>query len=201
MREASLHRGWLGSLRRLEPLAVGWAALELLERVVPDGAMEDGLLDDAWCYLEALQSAPDRGAAVLLFYAFELRLLERLGLRPALDTCRACGGPPSGMVKLDLTEASWACGRCRPPGSSGWVLPEETVGVLGSLQAQPWGAGDLQAGVRARRSVGVVLHRLLGAHLDRYRYPNALRLLRRPEIRGSKPDPSGFGARSERPRD
>ena len=206
LREASLHRGWLGGLRRLEPLAVGWAALELLERVVPDGAMEEGLLDDAWCYLEALQSAPDRGAAVLLFYAFELRLLERLGLRPGLDTCRACGGRPSGTVTLDLAEASWACGRCRPPGSSGWNLPEETVGVLRSLQAEPWGAGDLHAAVRTRRSVGVVLHRLLGMHLERYRYPHALRLLRRsdpqsPKPDTSKPDHSGFGAGSERPRD
>ena len=198
LREASLLRAWLGSLRRLEPLAVGWAALELLERVVPDGAPEDGLLGDTWCYLEALQAAPERSAAVLLFYAFELRLLERLGLRPGLDACRACGGGPAGTVMLDLGAASWVCTRCRPPGTPGLLLPEELVAMLRALQDHPWDAKDLRASARTRRSVGVVLHRLLGAHVERYRYPHALRLLRRTDPPGAGP---GRGPMSERPRE
>jgi DNA repair protein RecO len=156
---------------------VGWAGLELLDRVVPDGAPEEGLLDVAWGYLEALQDRRGRAAAVLLFYAFELQLLERLGLAPELSACRVCGRGPSASVHLDLGSASWTCDRCRVAGGAPWRLPGAAIATLRVLQRQPW--EELATDTPTRRAVGMLLHRLLTAHLERYRYPRSLRLLKR----------------------
>src|SRR5262245_3984589 len=43
LRETTLRRPWLAGTRQLETLATGWATLELLERLVPEGAGEPGL--------------------------------------------------------------------------------------------------------------------------------------------------------------
>lgn len=178
LREVTLRRAWLAGSGRLATLAVGWAALELVERALPDGAREEGLLPDLWSYLEALQYTDDRAAAVLLFYAFELRLLERFGLDPALDVCRVCGRTPRGSVALDVQGGSWTCGNCRVPGSRVWSVPAAAAAVLVQLRDDPWQAAHLESTRSTRREVGLVVHRLLAAHVERYRYPRALALLK-----------------------
>jgi hypothetical protein len=91
LREAALIHPWVAGLGRLEPMAVAWAALEMLERIVPEGAPEDGLLDDVWGLFEALGRAPDRAGAVLLFYAFELKLPSASGIS-ALESAGSAVG-------------------------------------------------------------------------------------------------------------
>ncbi len=160
-------------------MAVGWAALELLERALPEGASEEGLLTDVWCYLEALEHATDRAGAVLLLYAFELRLLERFGLTPALDACRVCGNVPGGAVALDVQGGSWTCASCRVPGSRVVAVPAAAATVVGRLRKEPWQAAHVESSAVTRREVGLLVHRLLAAHVERYRYPRALGLLKR----------------------
>lgn len=188
-REVALRRSWLAGSADLTTLGVGWAGLELLDRVVPDGAPEEGLLDVAWGYLEALHTRPGRAAAVVLFYAFELQLLERLGLRPELDACRLCGRDAGRWVHLDLGSASWTCDACRAAGAAPWRVAGSAIAALQVLQHQPW--EEIMVDARTRRAVGLVLHRLLAAHVERYRYPRSLRLLKRrdsPASTGPSPE-------------
>jgi len=178
LHEATLRRAWLTGSGRLDTMAVGWAALELLERAIPEGAGDEGLLTDAWSCLEALQHVGDRAGAVLLLYAFELRLLERFGLDPQLDACRVCGRSPRGSVALDVQGGSWTCSGCRLPGSRVLSVPADAAAMLLRLRDDPWQAAHMDSSRATRREVGLVVHRLLTAHVERYRYPRALALLK-----------------------
>lgn len=179
LREATLVRPWVAGLGRLEHLAVGWAGLEILERILPEGAPEDGLLDDAWCFFEALGRAADRTGAVLLFYAFELRLLERLGHAPELLACRVCGNESSAAGVLDADEGLWACDRCRPPGPRLLHIDASERDLVLALTRSPWEAAGLASEPATRRKAGRILHLLLSTHVERYRYPRALALLKK----------------------
>ena len=107
LRESTLIKAWLASSPRLDTMAAGWACLELLDRVVPDGAPEGGLLDIAWEVLRQLQEARHREDSVLHFYAFELQLLEQLGLQPQLGACRLCGAAVTGQIWLDIAATTF----------------------------------------------------------------------------------------------
>jgi len=179
MREATLVHPWVAGLGRLEPMAVAWAALEMLERILPEGAPEEGLLDDVWGFFEALRRDSDRAGVVLLFYAFELRLLERLGHAPELGSCRACGGVSDGAGALDADEGTWVCARCRPPGPRLVTVPTSDRDLVLALMAAPWEAAGLPTHVETRRRIGRLLHLLLSKHVERYRYPRALGLLKK----------------------
>ena len=180
LREASLSHAWLAGARRLENLGAGLAVVELLERLLPEGAAEPRLLDEALSCLAALAATGDRGAALLAFYAFELRLLQHLGLRPDLGGCGRCGRRDAPSYRLDLRAGSLTCAACGGPGPGRLVLPAEVVEVLGELERRAWAdVGGVETSVAARRLVGLVLHRLLEAHLERYRYPRALQLLKK----------------------
>ena len=178
LREAVLVRPWVGGLDRLEPMAVAWAAIEILERVLPDGAPEDGLLDASWCYFAALHSTSDRAGALLLFYAFELQLLERLGHFPALASCRICGNEPVGGGVIDPQDGSLACKDC---GGSrrGLCLEPEVLRLLLQMQSTPWEVAMVATSPETRRQAGRVLHQLLSYHLEKYRGPLALGLLKK----------------------
>jgi len=181
LREVVLVRPWVASQKHLEAMALGWAALELLELGVPEGAPEEGLLDDAWSFLEALLHVPERAGALLLFYSFELRLLVRFGLVPELETCRACGGAPTESVDLDPLESSWICGHCRGSKQQrgGLRLEANVLQILQSMREQPWEVGTMETKAETRRAVGRTLHRLLVANVELYRYPRALALLKK----------------------
>jgi DNA repair protein RecO (recombination protein O) len=188
LRELGLRKAHLAGVDRLAVLGTGWAALELLDRLVPEGATEPGLGEETASLLHDLRRAPDRGTAVLLFYGFELRLLGRLGLRPCLGSCVACGrhaGETGGSV--DLGAGAFRCAPCGGRPGAGRVLVSATVGrLLAALESsEPPYAPLADSAARDRRGVGLCLHRLLATHLDRYRIPRALALLKKVDAAAS----------------
>jgi DNA repair protein RecO (recombination protein O) len=190
LRESTLVQPWLTRAARLDSMAVGWACLELLDRVVPEGAPGGSLLDLAWEVLKALEGCSRRQEAVLHFYAFELALLRELGHEPQLTACRLCGEPPSRAMWLDVEAAAWSCETCRTPGEQGMHLSPEAAAILALLWNASWRAEGLISEAADRRSVGLALHRLLTIHVEKYRYPRSLQLLK--TAPDSRPDlPSG----------
>jgi DNA repair protein RecO len=185
LKEATLHRAHLAGAGRLDVLGTGWAALELLDRLVPDGAQEPGLGEEAARALAALRGATDRSEALLHFYGFELRLLSRLGLRPTLSSCAVCRRPASAAAgAVDLETGSYRCRSCGGRAGGGRLPLSASAGRLFE-----WldGAMDVAAGPtepRDRRLVGLCLHRLLATHLDRYQLPRALALLKKVDMSG-----------------
>lgn len=185
LREAVVRRAHLAGASRLDTLGVGMAVLELLDRLVPEGAHEPGLAADTVSMLAALRRAANRGGSLLLFYGFELRLLDRLGAWPDLEACAACGrrlARAGGL--LDVRAGSLWCTGCGA-GAGRVALSAEVAGVLGDLAQLPWEELVARGSEsRERRLIGVVLHRLLAAHVERYRLPRALRLLKKVDTDG-----------------
>jgi DNA repair protein RecO (recombination protein O) len=181
LREASLRRAWLAGSRRLEPLAAGLAALELLDRLVPEGATEPGLGLETVAALTALRDSADRAGALHIFYAFEIRLLGRLGLRPTLAACAECDGVPgecSGV--LDLEAGAFRCRQCAGSGPGRLGVSADLARLLAALaRLELTQVAALESSPRLRRQAGICLHRLLTAHLERYRYPRSLLLLKK----------------------
>jgi len=179
LREASLRQAWIAGTGRLEAFATGLAVVELLDRVLPDGARDAGLYGDAVAALSAVTQARGRAAALAAFYAFELALLARLGLRPDLAACTRCARPAGEVpAVLELHAGRLACAACVSGGPGRLAVSTEVAAALAAL-----GIGDSPLDApRTRRAVGLVLHRLLGIHLEAYRYPRSLALLKKVDI-------------------
>jgi DNA repair protein RecO (recombination protein O) len=197
LREATLRHGHLAGASRLDAMGAGLAVIELLDRLVPEGAGEPGLGEEASAALAALSAATDRGAVLLLFYGFECRLLAHMGLEPHLTSCAACGRPAGETAStLDVRDGALRCRACQGTAGAGrLLLPPEASALLSAVASGPSAAvARLQSNPRTRRLVGVCLHRLLTTHLERYRYPRSLDLLKKVDMGKSNdvatdPDP------------
>jgi DNA repair protein RecO len=177
VREASLRHAWLGGVARLEVLATGLAVIELLDRIIPEGAQDAGLLDASLSALAAQRGSADRAGALLAFWRFELELLRHLGLEPQLGACLDCGREADGGGWLDVRAGALRCSRCRHHAAGAMRLP--VVGAMTLAAHAAGGDAPAQTTVDERRAVGLAVHRLLVAHLERYRYPESLRLLKK----------------------
>ena len=172
-REATLVRARLAGLRHLDTIGVGWAVLELLERLLPEGVPEAWILEDAGQAFDALWGCVRRESALLLLCAFELRLLSRMGHAGPLDRCGSCG-TSQGPGWLEVHHATRRCARC---GRAGMRLGEETLDLLTRLVRAPWDP-EVDAEPGSRRQIVVAVHRLCEMHLNGYRVPRGLVFLR-----------------------
>jgi DNA repair protein RecO (recombination protein O) len=145
-------------------------AAELLRELTvarqPEPALFDLLLE---VYDVLLHSEPRADT----LRAFELRLLDALGLRPVLDRCVACEG---GAERLDRPGAAVdpvlggvVCGVCAvrpdmklpalPAAARGRLLALREASSLAAAVAFPAGPADIDATAR------VAMHALVGTHL------------------------------------
>jgi DNA repair protein RecO (recombination protein O) len=196
LREAGLRRGWLGGMTRLDRLGTGLAVIEILDRVVPEGARDAGLLAAAIAALESVRASDDRGAAVMAFLRFELALLGQLGLQPALAGCGGCGAAPgTSGAWLDLRAGALECRDCGGAGSGRMRLSPDVAAALADLAAAQPG---MVPSAPVRRALGLALHRLLATHVERYQYPRSLRLLKKVDKHAvAAPLPQPFSRRVE----
>jgi DNA repair protein RecO (recombination protein O) len=109
--------------------------------------------------------------------AFELRLLEEIGLAPALDRCVSCAGAAGDVLDravLDAARGGLVCARCSSPGPGGGhslrllpaparlrLLELRAVADLDAAAALPPAAADVEEAARA------AMHALVEAHLSR----------------------------------
>jgi DNA repair protein RecO (recombination protein O) len=186
LREASVRRRPLATCRDLAAIGAGFAILEILERAIPEGGREVGLLDDVRGALGALGAGTGRARALLLLYAFERRLLDRLGLGPELDACADCSQAVERGGWLDSRAGTLRCRSCGRGGPGCHLLEAATLDLLRALATRAWDrVADPIPEARTRRAAGLSLHRLLGMHLEKYRLPAALRLIQKVDISAS----------------
>jgi len=177
VREATLRHAWVAGARRLDAVGAGLAVVEMIDRVVPEGAHDAGLLQDALTALARTAASTARAGAVEAFLAFELALLARLGLQPAVAACARCGRPAGETPAwVDLRAGALECAGCAGRTVNRVSLGPDAAALLATLAA---GECPGTSSASARRVVGLVLHRLLGMHLEGYAYPRALALLKK----------------------
>jgi DNA repair protein RecO len=180
----------------LDPLAVSptlersvylLAALEIIDCCRPGHGHETGLFTLCEAYVEVLSCA-DPGREAALYYAFEIALLELLGVRPELEICTHCGArreqAADGVAWLSPAAGGLVCGDCADAGAEvGGAavtrrLTPADLAAWPELAAAPrvWPVQPLAR--EAARNWGVMLHRFLEYHLPGYRLPASLALLR-----------------------
>lgn len=173
----------LAGAARLEQSAYLQAAVELVDRCQPGHGHESGLFRLCQAYLQVLSSAA-AGCEAGLFYAFEVALLDLLGMRPLLEACTRCGRGAAqlraGGHWLSPAAGGLVCGSCAAQGAGAGATPlgEAHLAAWSTIAAAP-DAWPTEALPRAlARDWGVVLHRFLACHLPGYRLPAALLLLK-----------------------
>jgi DNA repair protein RecO (recombination protein O) len=185
LRGGSLLLDPLARAESLEKNAYLLAAVELVDRCRPAESREEGLFALCEDFLRMLCCAPAGGEAGL-FYSFELALLARHGVAPALESCAACGAPlaaEEGEVLFSPAAGGVICRRCRAAreGEAGRSIDREVWRALRELAARrPDGPAPAPLPRPVERELGILLHRFLGYHLPGYRLPAALDLLRPP---------------------
>lgn len=174
---ATLRRGDV--LVRRAPIAEHLAAyraaasvLELLDLVVRPAAAEHELFQRTERALDALVRAPSTAERVLV--AWELALLEQLGLAPALELCGACGSAAPAVRDTPARAAFSAgaggrlCESCareaRASGRRVGTLPVSVLDDARRLWQDPERAAELD-GARVEH-VRDFVERFLDYHLE-----------------------------------
>jgi recombinational DNA repair protein (RecF pathway) len=181
----------LQGLATLERSACLLGALEIIDRCRPGDGHETGLFALCEAFVQVLSCA-DAGREMAHFYAFEIALLDLMGVRPRVASCTQCDrarveGVGEGLW-LSPAAGGLVCSRCVKASAASGGFAEARPLTAAALAA--W--ADLAAAPRTwpraplARTVahdwGVMLHRFLEYHLPGYRLPAALALLRaRPE--------------------
>jgi len=176
LKEAGLRRAALtggGSLSKLSHL---FAALELVDRLLPErervddfGALVDGFLEAWHAHGDAVMPA--------LFFAFEVQWLAGAGLGLDPFECADCGDDLVGVARAQfrVAEGSIVCEGCA--ATAGRWIDDPTLDALrATVAAGLTGSSPrlvaLDAG--ARREVGRLLHDHMTFHLSDYRLPSSL---------------------------
>jgi DNA repair protein RecO (recombination protein O) len=118
-------------------------------------------------YGAVLERAPRAGT----LRAFELRLLEEIGLRPVLERCVSCGACDEELLDravVDAGRGGVVCPRCGA-GSALRLLPTAARRRLLALRDAPSldDAAQLDAAPEVDEAARAAMHALLEAHLAR----------------------------------
>lgn len=126
------------------------------------------LFDLAAAGLRALEDAPEPGV-VPLVAALELKLLDRIGFRPAIENCARCGNRRTGnRGTFHPIEGGIVCADCRRPGMAGIDLDGAALAVLQGLLKHPLSFAErLRLSAAQAQGLRTITHALTNAVLER----------------------------------
>lgn len=140
---------------RLGALAFVGSFFDLFERLQRPGIVDPGLYElllDVLSVAESLPNEPSAERARLLWSAAALKLLDRIGLAPALAHCAACregiGESDAWMLPMDGTVACADCYRdLRAAHPNAASLAPTTLALMRFLRREPLGRVLLLTGM------------------------------------------------------
>jgi DNA repair protein RecO (recombination protein O) len=153
---------WPGILADLGKIAHAGYAAELLDALLPPRQAEPRVFELALAFVHALDAG---SASAELLRVFELHLLERIGLRPALEACVRCGRPADDLAgqRLDPQRGGVVCARCHGEGP---LLDGEARLALRAAQAAALTAPPPMP-PRAARGARAATQAILELHVGR----------------------------------
>ena len=162
------------SIEDLERLCIFQAGLEVLDRSVKERDSDERIFDLLEAFILLLPRIPDPWAVLFALYA---HLLKLTGFYPATDRCAGCG---AGLAKGFMAEPQAGRITCSACGADGaFLVSERSARLLSGL------AGDdldrieeISIQPEERKEIGRFLHFLFLYHIDGYRLPNALQILK-----------------------
>lgn len=174
LKEAALVAGPAAGRESLPHLAANLAALELLNQVcVPGASIDHGIVDTAVAYLQA----PRTDDPLLLFLAFEIKLLDALGVAPDTFGCVHCGTPPDGGLYSPRDGVSFCAehGTRVPEAVS---LSDELLRTAARCAQDSFDAiADGGVSRSARKELGRLVHWTYTYHVQGYHLPRSLSLI------------------------
>lgn len=174
LKEASLIAAPCAGRESLPHLAANLAALELLDLVCVPGASLDGaIVDTATAFL----SAPRSGDPLLLFLAFEIKLLDALGVSPDTMNCVRCGAAPEDGTYSPRDGVSF-CAEHGAAYPDAVALTPEVVAAAARCALEPYVALAARDVSRtARKELGRLVHWTYTYHVQGYHLPRSLNLI------------------------
>lgn len=159
----------------LARIACAAYAAELARELVRDHEPHEDLFELLVAYLEELDGAPARPAALR---AFELGALGAAGLAPRLDACARCGeelDPGGRALRFDPGQGGVLCGACGATAPAAPVLSRAAVEAMARLQAGGLTAAAAEAlappaGRELREALGAFIVHHLGRTLAARRF-------------------------------
>jgi DNA repair protein RecO (recombination protein O) len=162
-----------GSRDSLPHLAVRLSAMELLDQVCYPGSADESIVDLAVEYVRVA----DELDPLLVFLAFELRLLAALGAFPDLSGCADCG-QSIGDGAFDAAGGVAYCTDHAQLAPSALPLPGEQLAAVELCVAGPLaGLADARVEARTRKQLGKLVHWTYTFHVQGYSLPKSLSLI------------------------
>jgi DNA repair protein RecO (recombination protein O) len=151
--DSDLARPFLPVRGDLVKSVLAYAACEALDRLTAEPSQEvyHLMLD----FLQQLEGT-NRRDAELVFWAFQLKLMECLGYGPELTACMRCGGElPPDAVRFALGEGGLLCPACGISAvPTAGYLARGTLKLLQKLTAAPLAAVGKYKTVQALKEEG-----------------------------------------------
>ncbi len=174
LKEASLIASPESGRESLPHLAASLAALELLNHVcVPGASLDEDIVDTAAAFLRAPRGADP----LLLFLAFEIKLLAALGVAPDTMSCVRCGASPDDGVYSPRDGVS-VCAEHRQPFPEAVVLSPDVLRIASRCASESFETLSGNEVPRAvRKELGRLVHWTYTYHVQGYHLPRSLSLI------------------------
>ncbi len=156
-----------------ERLCIFQAGLELAGRASTGDEQEGTVFDLVEAFISELASGADPWAA---FFALEILLLAASGLMPEIEHCDRCKKELAGCgFSVNPTSGAVECGGCT--AGEGTLSPE-SCDLLARMSTGFEGMHGVEVSAETRREIGTLLHHMLTHHMDGYRLPGSLGMLK-----------------------
>ncbi len=162
----------------LDKTALAMAACELVNQLEVGEAPHPALFRLLLETLRGINKAGDKPINTLR--AFQVRILNILGLKANFSACLKCGNPNSGVVIFDITRGGYICGNCRKAKAPGMVLEPEVLSALRAFQqASLSNLNGYLSSKKAEQQVDDFLLTYMRYHVEGFRELKALKFLKK----------------------
>ena len=174
VKELSLRASPATDRESLEHMAMLLAALELVNAVCYAGSPDPDTLDELIGFIAVGSTAAD---PLLMFLAFQIRLLQGLGALPDVAHCSRCGDPTSDGWYSGRDGAAY-CTRHGDEAAKAVRLSETVVETWIRFASGPLGnCARLVVAPKTRKDLGRMIHWTYTFHVQGYSLPKSLDLI------------------------
>ncbi len=158
----------------LERVCIFQAAIEVLNHSLFEGEPGREPFDLIEDFSFSLDGAADPFA---LFFAFEIRLLRLIGYFPDIYRCSLCGADLRAKpFRLDIQTGEVSCSGC---GGKTPPVSRQAAAKIYNIDVEKLGEIlNIELTERERSEIGRALHGIFRVHVEGYRVPSALGLLK-----------------------
>ena len=159
----------------LDSLCIFQAGLEVVDRSTIEDEYDERFFDLLEGFITTLNRSPDPWA---IFFSMEVQILCMTGIYPSITECDGCKRLLVGKgVNIDPSSGSVFCVRCSKEGSL--RLSAQSAGLLAEMENNGTDlSAEMEIDPAGRREIGRLLHNIFIHHVDGYRLPGALKILK-----------------------